>query len=153
MSSTIRNIYTDTILVCSVHLYNLSWSMSNLHWLSFLSLCQRTPLYVAAREGCGSIVKYLVSRKANINIRAKNGVSVTNYFSTTDLSCNPRKPNPVFMGPFSRDYGMCNFFYTDLPGSQSVSAINWKNRSIASLQTKYERKEINLPSKQSKYVY
>ena len=71
--------------------------MSNLHWLSFLSLCQRTPLYVAAREGCDSIVKYLVSRKASINIKAKNGVSVTNYFNTTDLSFNPKKLNPVFM--------------------------------------------------------
>ena len=57
-------------------------------------------MYVAAREGCGSIVKYLVSQKVSINIKAINGVSMTNYFSTTDLSFNPRnsrKPNPVFM--------------------------------------------------------
>ena len=57
-------------------------------------------MYVAAKEGCDSIVKYLVGQKANIKFKDNNGVSVTNYFSTTDFTFNPRnskKPNPVFM--------------------------------------------------------
>lgn len=43
------------------------------------SFYQWTPLYVATRKGHEYIVKYLVEKRANINITDKDGVSLTIY--------------------------------------------------------------------------
>ena len=46
--------------------------------LKLLSLYQRTPLHVAAKEGYVYTVEGLIKRRADINIRDHAGVSVSN---------------------------------------------------------------------------
>lgn len=48
----------------------------------FIFLCQWTPLHVAVGVGDADIVRYLVHKEANINIKENGGVSVWEY--TTD---------------------------------------------------------------------
>ena len=46
---------------------------------------QRTPLHVAAREGYKYTVKSLVEKGANINLKNKDGVSVTRLLVASRL--------------------------------------------------------------------
>ena len=66
----------------TVHFHNSyppgSYLISGLFVVS--SLCQMTPLHVAAERGHTKIVEYLVNKGADINIQDKNGVIMHDYF-------------------------------------------------------------------------
>ena len=44
-------------------------------YISFLY--QLTPLHMAAKRGCTSLVKYFIDKEADVNIKDHNGVSIS----------------------------------------------------------------------------
>ena len=90
--------YWDLPLTClKVSQFSSHWLMSQL--LFYFSLHQRTPLHFAAREGHEKTVKFLIVKRAQINIQDIDGVGIWDY--TTDgrfllkfelAPCAPRVP-------------------------------------------------------------
>ena len=81
-----RLILRPTLTCLKVGQFPSHWLISQL--LFFLSLHQRTPLHLAAKEGHKETVVLLIQEGAKISIQDNDGVGVCDYTTDDILSLN-----------------------------------------------------------------